>query len=87
MTSKDSFVARGAILLAPLFLTGCARAPAFDILGSFFPAWLFCVVLAVFFAVASLRLLSRHIEIAWPVVVYPSLTALFAFAMWLMLFR
>ena len=27
-----------------LLLTGCGRAPSFDILGSFFPAWLVCLV-------------------------------------------
>ncbi len=29
--------------LAALFLTGCGRAPSFDVLGSFFPAWLACL--------------------------------------------
>lgn len=78
---------RRSLIFASLLLTGCARAPAFDILGSFFPAWLFCAVLAIFLAVASLRILRSYIEIAWPVAVYPSLTALFAFALWLTLFR
>ena len=87
MKSKAGRFHRRAVAFAPLFLTGCARAPAFDILGSFFPAWLFCAVLAIFLAVVSLQILRRYIEIAWPVAVYPSLTALFAFVLWLMLFR
>ena len=70
-----------------LFLAGCGRAPAFDILGSFFPAWMVCLVPAIILTVLSLPLLRRYVEIAWPVLVYPGLTALFAFALWLVLFR
>lgn len=87
MKWKSRPFARHLLVLASLWLSGCARAPSFDILGSFFPAWLFCAVLAIFLAVVSLQILRRYIEIAWPVAVYPSLTALFAFALWLTLFR
>jgi len=70
-----------------LLLEGCGRAPSFDILGSFFPAWLMCFVLAVIISVVSLGVLRRYVEIAWPVLVYPSLVALLASAIWLVLFR
>jgi len=72
---------------ALLLMTGCARAPSFDILGSFFPAWLVCLAVAILLTGVSQALLSRYVEIVWPVFVYPSLTALFTFAMWLALFR
>lgn len=75
----------GSALAAPV-LAGCARAPSFDILGSFFPAWLLCSVVAVLLTVLSRELLRRYVELPWPVLVYPSLTALFAFALWLTLF-
>jgi hypothetical protein len=76
------------LILAALLLTGCARAPSFDILGSFFPAWLLCLALSVVLTVAARWLLSRvHIVIALPVLTWPSLTALFSFALWLALFR
>ena len=74
-------------LLTALPLTGCGRAPSFDILGSFFPAWLLCFVAAMLLTVLSRELLRRYGEIVWPIVTYPSLTALFAFALWLTLFR
>jgi len=76
-------------LLVPtlLLVTGCARAPAFDILGSFFPAWIVCLAVAIVFTVLSRALLSRYVEIAWPVLIYPSLTGIFTFALWLALFR
>lgn len=72
---------------ALLLITGCGRAPSFDILGSFFPAWLVCLVLAILLTVVSRVLLNRYVEIVWPVLVYPSLTAIFALASWLTLFR
>ena len=74
-------------LLAALPLTGCGRAPSFDILGSFFPAWLLCLVAAILLTFLSREVLRRYVEIVWPIVTYPSLTALFAFALWLALFR
>jgi hypothetical protein len=78
---------RGALVFAPVLLSGCARAPSFDILGSFFPAWLLCIGVATLLAVLSFRVLGRYVDIVWPVLVYPSLTAIFAFALWLVLFR
>ena len=66
----------------------CARAPSFDILGSFFPAWLICLILGIVLAVVARWLLLRfHIEVALPVLVYPSLTALFTFLLWLVFFH
>ena len=81
-----SRVRRYGSALAPSVLAGCARAPSFDILGSFFPAWLFCAVVAVLLTVLSREVLRRHVVLPWPILVYPSLTALFAFALWLVLF-
>ena len=77
----------GACVAAVLLMTGCGRAPSFDILGSFFPAWLVCLVVAILLTVVSRSLLSRYVEIVWPVLVYPSLVAVFTFALWLALFR
>jgi hypothetical protein len=76
------------LLFAVLLLTGCGRAPSFDVLGSFFPAWLACLAFGLLLTVAVRWLLSRlHIVIALPIFVYPSLTALFTFALWLVFFR
>jgi hypothetical protein len=74
--------------LALAMFTNCGRAPSFDILGSFFPAWLVCLTLGLLLTVsARWLLLHLHIAIAIPVLTYPSLTALFTFALWLALFR
>jgi len=87
MNAEGNRLLRGALVFAPLLLSGCARAPSFDILGSFFPAWLLCIGVATLLAALSLQVLRRYVEIVWPVLVYPSLTAIFAFALWLVLFR
>jgi YtcA family len=78
---------RYGLPLATLSLTSCGRAPSFDILGSYFPAWLVCFVVAILLTVLSRELLRRYVEIVWPIVTYPSLTAFFAFALWLALFH
>jgi hypothetical protein len=87
MTANRRGVLRYGLPLVTFSLTGCGRAPSFDILGSFFPAWLLCLVLAVLLTVLAREILRRYVEIAWPVVTYPSLAAFFAFGLWLTLFR
>jgi hypothetical protein len=82
------FISALGLMLVAFFSTGCERAPSFDVLGSFFPAWIVCLSFGLVFAVAARWLLSRlHIEIAFPVLAYPSLTALFSFMFWFALFR
>ena len=77
-----------AVLLTAIWLTGCVRAPSFDVLGSFFPAWLLCLVVGVLLSFAAHWLLLRlGIVIAVPVLTWPSLTALLACALWLAFFR
>lgn len=70
-------------------VAGCGRAPSFNILGSFFPAWLICMIVGVVLASITYGLLERfklEAVIQWPVVVYPCLAALFAFTLWLVFF-
>jgi hypothetical protein len=68
-------------------MTSCSRAPSFDIFGSYFPAWLICLTLGVVFtAVIRWLLLRFQIAVVFPILVYPSLTALFAFGMWLVFY-
>ena len=77
-----------AVLLATL-LAGCGRAPTFNILGSFFPSWLVCLVGGIILAFIANRIFVRFAvdkEILWPVVVYPCLALFFACALWLILF-
>ena len=81
-------LSRCGLTLPAFLLASCGRAPSFDILGSFFPAWLACLALGLLLTVAARWLLLRlHIVIALPLLTYPSLTALFTFALWLAFFR
>ena len=78
---------RQAIALCPCLLTGCARAPSFDIWGSLFPAWLLCLILGVLITVLiRWWFLRLEIAITLPILVYPSLTALITFLLWLVFF-
>ena len=71
-------------------LSGCSRAPSFNILGSYFPAWIVCGVIGILLAVA-VRLFFVRInledELLAPLIlVYPCLTAFFTFTLWLLFF-
>jgi hypothetical protein len=74
------------LLVAPL-LSSCSRAPSVEVLGSFFPAWLVCFILAIVLtALVRLALLRLRVKVALPLLVYSSLAAFFAFAVWLVFF-
>lgn len=67
-----------------------SRAPSVDVLGSFFPIWMFCIVAAIVvtLAVRSLLVYARlDGELGPRVIVYPSMVALIACAIWLVWFR
>ncbi len=67
-----------------------AQSPSIDVLGSYFPAWLLCIVVGV-----VLTIVARLLFIAWKIaphlfpapIVYPCLTAAFALTVWLIFFR
>lgn len=85
-------IGRGGLwLIAAVFCAGgCQRAPTFDILGSFFPVWIFCAVAGIIVAAITREILIHtkyETEIGPPVLVYPSLAALVAFVTWLIFFR
>jgi hypothetical protein len=83
------FAASLAVLAGVGSLTGCSRAPSFNILGSFFPAWLICMVAGIVLASVAYSLLVRfklEKSIQWTIIVYPCLAAFFAFTLWLVFF-
>jgi hypothetical protein len=84
------FIAAAASSAPVLLAAGCSRAPTFNILGSFFPAWIVCGVIGILLAVA-VRLFFVRIKleeqlVAPLILVYPCLTALFTFTLWLLFF-
>jgi hypothetical protein len=80
----------GASFAPTLLAAGCSRAPSFNILGSFFPAWIVCGVIGILLAVA-VRIFFVRIkleeELLFPLIlVYPCLTAFFTFTVWLVFY-
>jgi len=77
-------------VLASMLLAGCARAPAIDVEGSFFPAWIICLVIAVVLTFAIRWVLLRlrmESEVGPLVVFYPSLLTLLTIVLWMGYFR
>ena len=75
---------------ASLFLTGCGRAPAINILGSFFPAWMICLTAGVIFAFIARFLLLRYrleTEVGPLALFYPCVVVLSTCLLWLIFFR
>jgi hypothetical protein len=75
---------------ATLLLAGCSRAPTFNLLGSFFPAWIVCGVIGILLTIA-IRLFFVRIKLEQQLkpllVVYTCLAALLTFTLWLLFFR
>lgn len=72
------------------FLTGCARAPSINIIGSFFPAWMICLTAGIFLAFAVRAILLRYrleTEVGPLALFYPCAVILMTSLLWLIFFR
>jgi YtcA family len=80
----------GVSFAGALLIAGCSRAPSFNILGSYFPAWILCGVIGILLAVAVrlffVRINLENELLAPLILVYPCLTAFFTFTLWLVFF-
>ena len=91
MTRRSSAksVAISAAWAPILFAAGCSRAPSFNILGSFFPAWILCGVIGILLTAAA-RVFFVRIQLEQDlsplILVYPCLAAFFTFTLWLFFF-
>ena len=67
-----------------------AHSPSIDVLGSYFPAWLLCIVVGVVLTIVA-RLLFMACKLDTHLspkpIVYPCLMAVFAMTVWLLFFR
>ena len=87
---------RSPLVLLPvvLLLGGCHlmrdRSPTIDIVGSYFPAWLLCIVVGL-----ALTLITRQLLVGFKLnghlrpaaLVYPCMILLFTLAVWLVFFK
>jgi hypothetical protein len=77
-------------LALALACAGCRHAPSVDVIGSFFPAWMLCLLLgvALAFLVRYLLLRFRLESDAGPLALfYPCVVILLTCLLWLVFFR
>lgn len=75
--------------LALTICTGCSRAPSIELIGSFFPGWMFCIVGAlVLSGVIRAALVRWEMEskVGVLVVFYPGLAVTLSCLLWLIFF-
>jgi YtcA family len=83
-------MAKASVLSSAMpVIAGCSRAPSFNLLGSFFPAWILCGVIGILLAVV-MRLFFVRVKLEDQlkplILVYPCLAAFFTFSLWLLFF-
>lgn len=66
------------------------HSPTLDVLGSYFPAWMVCIVLGIFLTVITRQFLiglklNGHLRL--PGLVYISMMILWTMAVWLVCFK
>ena len=47
-----------------LLCTGCGRAPAIDVIGSFFPAWMVCLIISIVHRIGVARASSAAVSLS-----------------------
>jgi hypothetical protein len=73
-----------------LLCVGCGRAPSIDIIGSFFPVWMVCLIIAIVLTSILRLVLLRYqfeSEIGPVALFYPSVVILLSCLLWLIFFR
>jgi len=77
------------LCLAMMGCSGCSRAPSIEVIGSFFPAWMFCIIAALIITgLIRLELVRRGLEkqLGPLIVLYPSIAVGITCLLWLILF-
>ena len=80
----------GSFIPFAMLLSGCARSPVFNVLGSYFPGWIACMALGIIAAVLVRVVLHRRqweARIAAVPLFYLSVALLVACACWLVAFE
>jgi hypothetical protein len=77
------------LLCASITLAGCGGDPLFNVLGSYFPAWMICLFAGVVLTLV-VRWFFKRIDLERYVrplvIVYPALVTFFTCTIWLVLF-
>jgi predicted benzoate:H+ symporter BenE len=88
--SSRRIVAAGLVSTLVFALTGCARAPTFNVLGSYFPGWIACMVASILLT-ALVRFVLNRLQWEQKVPALPlfyfSIALLIACLIWLIEFE
>jgi FtsH-binding integral membrane protein len=71
-------------------LTGCARSPSFNVLGSYFPGWIVCIVASILVTALIRFILNRwqwEQQVPALPLFYLSIALLIACLIWLIVFE
>ena len=77
-------------LLPILLLGGCAHSPTVDVLGSYFPAWMLCIIVGVISTLIVRLLLigfGIYSHLRLKPLVFSCTAIFFTFAVWLVFFK
>ncbi len=79
------------LLLPAIFLLGgCAHSPTVDVLGSYFPAWMLCIIIGLFSALIVRLLLigfGIYAHLRLKSVLFSCTAISFTLAVWLVFFK
>ena len=80
------------LLLLPtiLLLGGCGYSPTVDVVGSYFPAWMMCIIIGLVITLVVRLLLigfGIYAELRLKPLVFPCLAIFFTLAVWLVFFK
>jgi len=77
------------ICLAVMDCSSCSRVPSVEVIGSFFPAWMFCIITALIITgLIRVVLAQRGLEqkLGLLVILYPSMAVAISCLLWLIVF-
>ena len=92
MARCGKFCLKAIFPLPALLLSGCQaeHSPTVDVLGSYFPAWIICIVLGLALTIITRHIfiiLKLHAHLRPALLVYLCLMICFTLAIWLLFFR
>jgi DNA-binding XRE family transcriptional regulator len=76
--------------LAVLGVSGCSYSPSFNLLGSYFPAWIICFAVATALTAAVHAVFTKTMLVTelWPLpVVYTCLISFLSCTLWIIFFN
>ena len=80
----------GWVIAVSTLLSGCTFPPSINVLGAYFPDWMFCIISGVSLTAIVSVIHGRYNLERWlrpTALTYPVLTTFFSIATWLIFFQ